>query len=243
MKELCRPRRALPGSGVLNVSEAAPRCLVLGSVSRKGQGRRKATQTRRENSAVSASVCVRLLARAQCWRGRRRRAAAPARSGSVDSSQGRRRREAEEAAAAMEVKRLKVTELRSELQRRGLDSRGLKMDLAQRLQEALDAEMLEDEAGVGGAGPGGACKAEPRPVAASGGGPGGDEEEDDEEEEEDEEALLEDEDEEPPPAQALGQAAPPPPEPPETYGGRARSFRHTGGGHGRVRWGKWWRRA
>lgn len=216
MKELCRPRRALPGSGVLNVSEAAPRCLVLGSVSRKGQGRRKATQTRRENSAVSASVCVRLLARAQCWRGRRRRAAAPARSGSVDSSQGRRRREAEEAAAAMEVKRLKVTELRSELQRRGLDSRGLKMDLAQRLQEALDAEMLEDEAGVGGAGPGGACKAEPRPVAASGGGPGGDEEEDDEEEEEDEEALLEEEDEEPPPAQALGQAAPPPPEPPET---------------------------
>lgn len=114
----------------------------------------------------------------------------------------------------MEVKRLKVTELRSELQRRGLDSRGLKMDLAQRLQEALDAEMLEDEAGVGGAGPGGACKAEPRPMAASGGGPGGDEE-DDEEEEEDEEALLEDEDEEPPPAQALGQAAQPPPEPPE----------------------------
>ncbi|KAK7801134.1 hypothetical protein U0070_002801 [Myodes glareolus] len=122
----------------------------------------------------------------------------------------------------MEVKRLKVTELRSELQRRGLDSRGLKMDLAQRLQEALDAEMLEDEAGVGGAGPGGACKAEPRPVAASGGGPGGDEEDDEEEddeeeddEEEDEEALLEDEDEEPPPAQALGQAAQPPPQPPE----------------------------
>lgn len=140
--------------------------------------------------------------------------AAPAQSGSVDGSQGRRWREAEEA-AAMEVKRLKVTELRSELQRRGLDSRGLKVDLAQRLQEALDAEMLEDEAGGGGAGPGGACKAEPRPVAASGGGPGGDEEEDEEEEEEDEEALLEDEDEEPPPAQASGQAAQPPPEPPE----------------------------
>lgn len=93
----------------------------------------------------------------------------------------------------MEVKRLKVTELRSELQRRGLDSRGLKVDLAQRLQEALDAEMLEDEAGGGGAGPGGACKAEPRPVAASGGGPGGDEEEDEEEEEEEEELLLENE--------------------------------------------------
>lgn len=114
----------------------------------------------------------------------------------------------------MEVKRLKVTELRSELQRRGLDSRGLKVDLAQRLQEALDAEMLEDEAGGGGAVPGGACKAEPRPVAASGGGPGGDDEED-EEEEEDEEALLEDEDEEPPPAQASDQASQPPPEPPE----------------------------
>lgn len=85
---------------------------------------------------------------------RRRAAVAPARSGSVDGSQGRRRREAEEAAAAMEVKRLKVTELRSELQRRGLDSRGLKMDLAQRLQEALDAEMLEDEAGGGGGGAG-----------------------------------------------------------------------------------------
>ncbi|XP_049635562.1 heterogeneous nuclear ribonucleoprotein U-like protein 2 [Suncus etruscus] len=131
----------------------------------------------------------------------------------------------------MEVKRLKVTELRSELQRRGLDSRGLKMDLAQRLQEALDAEMLEDEAGGGGAGagPGGACKAEPRPVAASGGGgggPGGDEEmedeDDDEEDDEDEEALLEDEDDELPApapqahAQAPGLAAqPPPPEPPE----------------------------
>lgn len=218
MRELGRPRRALPRGRVQSVSEAAPHRFVLGSVSRKGQGRRKATQTRREVSAVSASVCVRLLARAQCWRGRRRRAAAaPARSGSVDSSQGRRRREAEEATAAMEVKRLKVTELRSELQRRGLDSRGLKMDLAQRLQEALDAEMLEDEAGVGGAGPGGACKAEPRPVAASGGGPGGDdEEEEDDDDEEDEEALLEDEDEEPPPAQALGQAAQPPPEPPET---------------------------
>ncbi|KAM5247808.1 heterogeneous nuclear ribonucleoprotein U-like protein 2 [Ctenodactylus gundi] len=110
----------------------------------------------------------------------------------------------------MEVKRLKVTELRSELQRRGLDSRGLKMDLAQRLQEALDAEMLEDEAG-GAPGPGGACQAEPRPAAAAaaGGGPVGDEEEEDDDDEEDEEALLGEEDEEPPPARAE------PPEPPE----------------------------
>ncbi|XP_074087377.1 heterogeneous nuclear ribonucleoprotein U-like protein 2 isoform X2 [Macrotis lagotis] len=54
----------------------------------------------------------------------------------------------------MEVKRLKVTELRSELQRRGLDSRGLKVDLAQRLQEALDAEMLGGEAGAAPARPG-----------------------------------------------------------------------------------------
>lgn len=99
----------------------------------------------------------------------------------------------------MEVKRLKVTELRSELQRRGLDSRGLKMDLAQRLQEALDAEMLEDEAG-GAPGPGGACQAEPRPVAAAAGGGAGGDEDEDEDEEEDEEALLEEEeDEEPPP--------------------------------------------
>lgn len=60
--------------------------------------------------------------------------AAPAQSGSVDGSQGRRWREAEEA-AAMEVKRLKVTELRSGCSG-GLDSRGLKADLAQRLQGA-----------------------------------------------------------------------------------------------------------
>uniref|UniRef100_A0A8C2Y7W3 SAP domain-containing protein n=1 Tax=Coturnix japonica TaxID=93934 RepID=A0A8C2Y7W3_COTJA len=40
----------------------------------------------------------------------------------------------------MDVKRLKVTELRAELGRRGLDSRGLKVELAQRLQEALDDE-------------------------------------------------------------------------------------------------------
>lgn len=49
----------------------------------------------------------------------------------------------------MDVKRLKVTELRAELGRRGLDSRGLKVELAQRLQEALDAEMLAAGLSVG----------------------------------------------------------------------------------------------
>ncbi|XP_043827071.1 heterogeneous nuclear ribonucleoprotein U-like protein 2 [Dromiciops gliroides] len=92
----------------------------------------------------------------------------------------------------MEVKRLKVTELRSELQRRGLDSRGLKVDLAQRLQEALDAEMLEDEAG------GTAAAARPgRPGAAAVAvrSPGGDEADEDadaadEDEDEDEDAAA-----------------------------------------------------
>lgn len=49
--------------------------------------------------------------------------------------------------SGLDVKRLKVAELRQELQERGLETRGLKADLAQRLQEALDAEMLNDEAG------------------------------------------------------------------------------------------------
>lgn len=40
----------------------------------------------------------------------------------------------------MDVRRLKVNELREELQRRGLDTRGLKAELAERLQETLEAE-------------------------------------------------------------------------------------------------------
>ncbi|CAM4697546.1 unnamed protein product [Lepidochelys kempii] len=114
---------------------------------------------------------------------------------------------------AMDVKRLKVTELRAELGRRGLDSRGLKVELAQRLQEALDAEMLAAGPDEGGAA--GACSGvEPGPA----GGPVGahprgegddeedeDEEEEEEEEEEDEEALLADEE----PTPALGGEAQP----------------------------------
>ncbi|XP_071657561.1 heterogeneous nuclear ribonucleoprotein U-like protein 2 [Patagioenas fasciata] len=110
----------------------------------------------------------------------------------------------------MDVKRLKVTELRAELGRRGLDARGLKVELAQRLQEALDAEMLAagpEEGGGGGggpAGPGTAGEAAAPPVLHPGGGGEEEEEEDEEEEEEeDEEALLADEDA---PAGAAGAA-------------------------------------
>lgn len=48
-------------------------------------------------------------------------------------------------ARAMDVRRLKVNELREELQRRGLDTRGLKAELAERLLAALEAEEPEDE--------------------------------------------------------------------------------------------------
>ncbi|XP_060711844.1 heterogeneous nuclear ribonucleoprotein U-like protein 2 [Hemiscyllium ocellatum] len=93
----------------------------------------------------------------------------------------------------MDVKKLKVAELRQELQERGLDTRGLKVELAQRLQEALDAELLSEEGGGGRAD-------EPRPSRAytDGGGDDDDdeEEEDEEEEEEEDEELLADEEEE-----------------------------------------------
>lgn len=40
----------------------------------------------------------------------------------------------------MEARRMRVQELRDELGRRGLDTRGLKGELADRLQSALDSE-------------------------------------------------------------------------------------------------------
>uniref|UniRef100_A0A8C5QAE1 Uncharacterized protein n=1 Tax=Leptobrachium leishanense TaxID=445787 RepID=A0A8C5QAE1_9ANUR len=45
----------------------------------------------------------------------------------------------------MDPRKMKVTELRAELQRRGLDCRGLKAELGDRLQEALDSELLGTE--------------------------------------------------------------------------------------------------
>ncbi len=41
---------------------------------------------------------------------------------------------------SVDVEKLKVNELKEELQKRGLDSRGLKVDLVERLQEALEAK-------------------------------------------------------------------------------------------------------
>ncbi|XP_075043740.1 heterogeneous nuclear ribonucleoprotein U-like protein 2 isoform X2 [Mixophyes fleayi] len=44
--------------------------------------------------------------------------------------------------SGLDPRRMKVTELRAELQRRGLDCRGLKAELSDRLQEALDSDLL-----------------------------------------------------------------------------------------------------
>ncbi|XP_077143672.1 heterogeneous nuclear ribonucleoprotein U-like protein 2 isoform X1 [Ranitomeya variabilis] len=55
--------------------------------------------------------------------------------------------------SGLDPRRMKVTELRAELQRRGLDGRGLKAELSDRLQEALDSEMLgggDEERGAAG---------------------------------------------------------------------------------------------